>query len=140
MCPLRANAEERKFMKSRFVLRAALLVIVAASAGCGTDPLAPVNPTVPSPFIAQVSGQWNGSTQLTNVGAITNAAPGECTQPTLQTTINSVDPVNLAVTQSNQALTARLTSGGTGLACTYTGNASLNTVTLDLADASECQT
>jgi hypothetical protein len=122
-------------------LRAVLFVIAAgSSAACGTDINAtgPVAPSIPTPFverIAQVGGQWAGQATLLPVeGTFTDL--GECVQADLNERLATgavSNEVVLSIAQTNSDVTARLTSTGTGLACTYKGKAAADAVILDAA-------
>ena len=109
-------------MKGMGLKRAALLAASLLAAGCTTEQTAPTT-AGPSPFVAQLGGLWGGVLTLATVSG------GECVGATL--TVGSAEPVSMSVLQNDTDLTARVTSAGTGLACNYTGRASLNSLVMD---------
>ena len=119
-------------------VRAALIILAVGCAACGRDlnaPLAAV-PTLPSPFVAQVAGEWAGTATLRQPVGGTFTDLGECIQQDLiarpASTIASA-PMVLSMGQKDADVTARLASSSTGLACSYKGRASLSTVALNSA-------
>ena len=125
-------------MNSGSRVRAALIILAVGCAACGRDlnaPLAAV-PTLPSPFVAQVAGEWAGTATLRQPVGGTFTDLGECIQQDLiarpASTIASA-PMVLSMGQKDADVTARLASSSTGLACSYKGRASLSTVALNSA-------
>ena len=125
-------------MKSGSRVRVALIVLAVSCAACGRDANSPITaaPTLPSPFVAQVAGEWAGTATLRQPvgGSFTDL--GECIQQDLiarpAPTIASA-PMVLSMGQKDADVEARLTSSSTGLACSYKGRASLSTVALNSA-------
>lgn len=119
------------------VFRAILLAAAAAaSASCGADPRNPAPVQGPSPFIVQTQGQWGGTANLVSVTSLFASNLG-ClgTDVTGRIPVLPQDTVALTFTQDGTAISARYTSRELGLACTYTGTVSLNTV---VADSGAC--
>ena len=120
-------------MSFKTVRRVALLGALAIStASCAGDPVT-TSPSGQSLFTPQFGGNWNGTAVLSNVGPVVN---GECVGPALQAQIGTsagTENVTLAVTQDSDAITARLASATSGLACTYKGTTAQNTLALDAA-------
>ena len=120
------------------VIRAILLAAVAtASAGCSADPSNPPPVQGPSPFIVQTDGLWGGTANLVSVSSLFASNLGCLGTDVAGRILSGVlpeDTVALSFTQDGTAVSARYTSGGTGLACTYTGTAALTTVVADSAD------
>lgn len=114
--------------------RAGILgALVICSASCTENAGTTAAPTGQSLFAPQFSGNFNGTAVLTAVGPV---GEGECVGPALQTQIGTsagTENVTLTVTQDGDVLGARLASGSTGLACTYTGATASNTLALDAA-------
>jgi hypothetical protein len=108
-------------MKRRITTRAALIAASLFAVSCGST----TTPTTagPSPFVAQVGGVWNGTQTLTST------AGGHCVPVLLQ--VGTAEPLTLSVRQNDVELTARMASAGTGIACNYSGRASLNNLALD---------
>jgi len=119
-------------------VRAALIILAVSCAACGRDLNAPLTaaPTLPSPFVAQVAGEWAGAATLRQPvgGSFTDL--GECIQQDMiarpAISIASA-PMVLSMGQKDADVTARLTSSSTGLACSYKGRAALSTVALNSA-------
>jgi hypothetical protein len=112
-------------MKPRITTRAAVLAASLFAAGCGSDGPAPTTAS-PSPFVAQVGGVWSGTQTLTSTDG------GHCVPVLLR--VGMVEPMSLSVRQDDVELTARMASPGTGIACNYSGRASLNSLVLDSSD------
>jgi hypothetical protein len=112
-------------MKRKFTTPMAILAATLAASGCGSDTPTPTT-AGPSPFVAQVGGVWGGTQTLTSTEG------GYCIPVMLQT--GSVEPLSLAVEQDQGELKARMASAGTGIACNYTGRATLNSLVLDSSD------
>jgi len=125
-------------MNSGSRVRAALIILAVSCAACGRDLNAPLTaaPTLPSPFVAQVAGEWAGAATLRQPVGGTFTDLGECIQQDLNArpanTIASA-PMVLSMGQKDADVTARLTSSSTGLACSYKGRAALSTVALNSA-------
>ena len=119
-------------------VRAALIILAVSCAACGRDLNTPLTaaPTLPSPFVAQVAGEWAGAATLRQPVGGTLTDLGECIQQDLNArpanTIASA-PMVLSMGQKDADVEARLTSSSTGLACSYKGRASLSTVALNSA-------
>ena len=119
-------------------VRAALIILAVSCAACGRDLNAPLTaaPTLPSPFVAQVAGEWAGAATLRQPvgGSFTDL--GECIQQDMiarpAISIASA-PMVLSMGQKDADVTARLTSSSTGLACSYKGRAAFSTVALNSA-------
>jgi hypothetical protein len=79
----------------------------------------------PTPTTAQVAGTWSGTLQLTSVSG------GECVGTHFQTLIGTPQAYTATLTQSGNAVSATV-RGENGLTCQFAGNASINTVFLDL--------
>lgn len=125
-------------MNSGSRVRAALIIFAVSCAACGRDANAPITaaPTLPSPFVAQVAGDWAGAATLRQPVGGTFTDLGECIQQDLNARpANSIAsaPMVLSMGQKDADVTARLTSSSTGLACSYTGRAALSTVALNSA-------
>lgn len=125
-------------MNARSPMRAVLVVIAISSAACGQDAGAPATPsaTLPSPFVAQVEGQWAGQATLRQPVGGTFTDLGECIQADLNARLANTqisDRMDLSMTQTGSDVTGRMTGASTGLACTYTGRATLTNVTLNAA-------
>jgi hypothetical protein len=127
-------------MTRRVALHAGVFAMIMTVVGCGdkieTTLPTPTGPTTLAPlFIPRLNGLWGGAVTLTGiaggagparaagalecVGAAFIAVMGESNDSTLSITQTSTDP-------RAQVITARLTSAGTGLACTYTGRVGSN--------------
>jgi hypothetical protein len=107
---------------------------IAACGACGPDPNSPLPLVAPSPFITQLGGQWGGRADLVNVEGLFQSSPGclgDDVRARLVAQLLPTDPVAIAFTQTGTQITARYTSGGTGLSCTLTGTAALTTVVMD---------
>lgn len=114
-----------------------LSTLAVTTASCGNNPVSPT-PTAPYLFTSQFSGSWAGTAALTS---ITPVVKGECLEPSLQSQLGlpttGVEQVNLALSQDATSVTGRLASGSTGLACTYKGTSSGNTMALDSANCDD---
>jgi hypothetical protein len=112
-----------------------LVAAAAVSSACGVDdPLNLPAATGPSPFVAQLGGQWAGSSTLVSVNGLLGSPTGCVGGDVLGRILGGVlpsDDVALTLTQDSSAISGRFTSSGTGLACTYTGTAALTGVVLD---------
>ena len=122
-------------MNSGSRVRAALVILAVSCAACGRDANSPITaaPTLPSPFVAQVAGEWAGAATLRQPVGGTFTDLGECIQQDLNArpanTIAAA-PMVLSMGQKDADVEARLTSSSTGLACSYTGRATVGTVAL----------
>lgn len=119
-------------MKSGLVLGAALFAAVAGI-GCGpnltaTPPL-PGGPSTISPLLApRIGGLWGGALTLTGIaggtGPARSAGALQCAGREFSNVIGESNDHTLTITQddlTSSAITARLRSAGTGLACSYSG-------------------
>jgi hypothetical protein len=114
-------------MKASSLMRAGVLALVAASLGCqeGRPPV----PTAASLFVPIVDGVWSGP--MTRV-----AASGlGCTTQELEDFLPVNDLGTLSVLQTGTDLLATMTTESTGLACRYSGSASVTGMALN---ASSC--
>ena len=117
-----------------FVHIALLTAAAGLSGACGTDPLAPPVPVAPSPFSAQVGGQWTGTSNIISVGGVLGGnteCVGQDVFARIQSGLIPNDSVALALTQTDATVAGRLTSSGSGLSCSYTGSTALTGVVLD---------
>ena len=140
-------------MKSGLLLGAALVVTVASS-GCGpnVNSLPPtVGPTTIAPLLVpfvtpRISGLYGGPVTLTGIagGAAVARTAGalQCAGREFSAVIGEANDNTLEIVQADitrPAITARLRSAGTGLACGYTGNlGSSNTISLDATPGPTC--
>jgi hypothetical protein len=97
------------------------LALAVALASCSYDQ-STATAAIPSPLVAQVAGTWTGPVTLQQVSAPVGGAL-DCVGAGLQNTLSSTDTATMIVTQSGASLAATLTSRGTGLSCSYSGNA-----------------
>ena len=128
-------------MKSGIRMRAVLLVLAAtAASGCGSGSNEAVNPAAASLFVkpvAEVAGQWRGVSTLNpgGVGAFAGG-PLECVGDDIATRLAATgavtDPVALTMSQDGGNVSARLTTAS-AVACTYSGKAGRDSLTLDSA-------
>jgi len=133
-------------MKSRVALHAGLLAMVMLSAACGENltsaPAAgPTGPTTLSPLLLpKVDGLWGGEMTLTGLaggtGPARNAGAHACVGAAFDAVVGESNNHSLSIAQTGTSLSARLTSAGTGLACTYTGRIGSNGALV--LDASAC--
>ena len=134
-------------MNHSCLLRAGLLASLVACAGCGPDlaalPVTPSGPTTLTQFLVppvpQVGGVWQGPLTLSVVGggtgALRTAGSLDCAAAAFNQAItdgNDTNDSSLLLTEDAAgALTAKLTSTETGLACEYKGVVSRdNTIVL----------
>lgn len=132
-------------MNTRVPLHAGLLAMVMMAAACGENLNAvPTGPTGPaslsSLLLPRVEGLWGGALTLTGVaggtGPARNAGGLECVGAAFDAVVGESNDHSLSITQTGTSIAARLTSAGTGLACTYSGRIGSNgTLVLD---ASSC--
>lgn len=90
-----------------------IFFIFVACSACGGN--SPTTPTVPA--VAQVAGVWKGT------ATTTSTVGGECFAATFLSTIGGSGAITFAVTQNASAVTAIVTSAGSGGTCTYAGAA-----------------
>ena len=125
-------------MKSGFRVFALFFAPLALlSAGCAQTP---VPTSAPSPFIAQVGGEWSGSAKLVSVTGFQGSSGG-CMASDIDARVRAAslsdERVTFSVTQSGKDLTAmQVRSTTTGLTCTHTGDASLTGVSA----SGQCET
>ena len=127
-------------MKSRYVTTVVALAVAAGAAGCGSGSNADTpSPTVPSPFYAPVEGRWSGDARVQRVDG-TMTGFGECVQADVNYLVNnqllSDEQVVLNIDQDRADLTATLTSSSTGLSCDYTGQTSVDSLSMRAASCS----
>lgn len=100
--------------------------LVLLAAGCSDSP----PPSVPSPFIAQVGGEWNGNARLVSVTGY-QGSNAECVSEDIDARIRAAtlsdERVTFSVAQNDKALQVELRSATTGLTCEHQGNAALST-------------
>lgn len=111
-------------MKRHSIALACLLLLSACGGGSG--------PTAPQPPpIAQVGGVWRGTQTLTG------ASGGDCLGATFAALgIGLTTPMTVAVTQSGASLSGTVTGDNTGLACTFTGTAGQNAISINFTACS----
>lgn len=116
-----------------------LFVLAVASAACGTDLDAPLNPAAPSLYVVpvvQVAGQWKGVSTLDQgpvtgvIGSLHAACVGDDIQRRLPAGIS--EPVAMTLSQHDSDVYGRLTTAS-GVACSYNGKASRDAITMDSA-------
>lgn len=138
-----AHAQEKLLMTKRIAQHIGLLTLVVMAAGCGPNltsaPPGPTGPTSLSPLLLpKLDGVWGGDLTLVGIaggtGPARNAGTLACVGQAFNAVIGESNSHNLSITQTGTALTARLASAGTGLACTYSGRIGSNgTLALDAA-------
>jgi hypothetical protein len=120
-------------------IRAVLFILAAAgSSACGADSTTPATASGPSLFVAQVGGQWSGTSSLVNVTGLVGSnaeCVGTDVAERLRTSVLATEPVALSLTQDSASVSGRLTSASSGLSCAYKGNAALTSLAMD---ASSC--
>jgi hypothetical protein len=133
-------------MKIRLAACAGLLGMAMMFAACGENltstATAPTGPTTLSPLLLpQLGGLWGGPVTLTGIaggtGPARDAGAIECVGAAFNAVVGETHDNSLSIEQTSTSLTARLTSAGTGLACTYTGRVGSNGVLV--LDASSCE-
>jgi hypothetical protein len=103
-------------------LRLAILSMVTLLLGaCGDG-----HSSSPSETVAQVGGNWTGTTILTGVTG------GECIGALLQGTVGSNAGVSVSIQQTGASFTATINSQATGLSCSYSGSVSGSAVMMNL--------
>lgn len=90
---------------------------------CGGD-----SPTAPS--VAQVSGVWLATVNLTSVSG------GECVGATIAALGQPAQTFTVQISQTGSALTATATSTSTGVSTTYSGTAGANSIALNATSSS----
>ena len=138
---------KRRIALHSIALHIGMFAVAAIAAGCGPNltstPAGPTGPTTLSPLLLpRLDGVWGGDLTLTGIaggtGPARTAGALACVGAAFGVVIGESNRHNLSIAQAGTALTARLTSAGTGLACTYGGRVgSGGTVVLD---ASACAT
>jgi len=110
-------------MKLTATVRAAALTAVVATLGCQDS--RPSVPTAASLFIPNVEGVWSGP--MTRV----QANGGDCTVAVVETFLPRLDRGTLSITQSGTSFLATMTTESTGLACRYTGSATVTSLAMN---------
>lgn len=129
-------------MKIRVNLCAGVLALAATAMGCGPNltavpPGPSTGPTTLAPLLLpQLDGVWGGEMILTEIaggtGPARTAGSQACGGDAFINVLGEANFNSLSIDQDGTALTARLSSAGTGLACTYTGRVGSNgIITLD---------
>jgi hypothetical protein len=109
-------------MRKRTV-RAAMFAAVIATLGC--QDARTVSPTAISLFIPGAEGVWSGP--LTLLGT----SGGECVAAVVPSFLPVDDFGTVTLTQSGTDLTATMTMESTGLACKYSGSATVSTLAMN---------
>lgn len=129
-------------MKRHLALHTGLLAAILTTAACGENltatPPAPTGPTTLAPLLLpRVDGVWGGNLTLADItggtGPARTAGILACGGATFQQVLGESNLHSLSIKQTGTDVTARLTSAGTGLACSYTGRVASNTLVLDAA-------
>jgi hypothetical protein len=102
-------------------VRVLLAVVAISSACCGGAPTAPTT---------QIAGVWTGWTVVTAVSG------GECVGDLNQFPIASKNPITVAITQIDSAITAVVTSQTTGVNCSFAGKVDGSTFALSASGCS----
>lgn len=110
-------------MKASSLMRAGVLALVATTLGC-QDARPPV-PTAASLFVPIVDGVWGGPMTRVSAGGL------GCSATDLQAFLPANDLGTLSVLQAGTDLLATLTTESTGLACKYSGTASVTGLALN---------
>ena len=131
-------------MNTRVALPAGLFAVLMMTAACSENldpvPTAPTGPASLSSFLLpRVDGLWGGPLTLASVaggtGPARDAGGLECAGAAFDAVVGESIDHTLSITRTGTdvtAITARLTSTGTGLACTYAGRIGSNgTLVLD---------
>src|SRR5258706_5581707 len=87
-------------------VRVLLVVAAMLSALCGGVPTAPTT---------QIAGVWTGWTVVTDVSG------GECVGDLNRFPLGSTEPITVAITQTDGAVNAIVTSQATGISCSFAG-------------------
>ena len=129
-------------MKTRVVLSVGVFAAAMLAGGCGPNltavpPGPATGPTTLAPLLLpQLDGVWGGEVTLTAItggtGPAVNAGAQACGGAAFMNVLGETNFNSLSMKQTGTDLEARLASGGTGLACTYTGQVGSNgTLVLD---------
>jgi len=110
-------------MKLSATVRAAALTAVVATLGCQDS--RPSAPTAASLFIPNVEGVWSGPMTLMRTSG------GECTAGVVSSFLPVSDRGTISMTQNGTALLATMTTESTGLACSYTGSATVTSLAMN---------
>jgi hypothetical protein len=111
-------------MKLSSAIRAVVMLAgVAATLGCNQE--RPVSPSAPSLFIPNLAGVWSGPMTLQSTSG------GECTGQVVGTFLPATDRGTISITQTDADTSATLTMESSGLACRYTGTASLTSLAMN---------
>jgi hypothetical protein len=112
-----------EFMKLAAAARATVPMILLATLGC-QEPR-PFSPTAASLFIPNVEGVWSGPMTLLT------ARGGECVGAVVNTFLPPTDRGTVTIAQTADELSATMTMESTGLACKYTGSATVNSIAVN---------
>lgn len=110
-------------MKRPGLVRALVFAAVIAALGCSDA--RSVAPTAASLFIPSAEGVWSGPMTLLATSG------GECVAAVVPSFLPVNDFGTVTVTQGGEAMTATMTMESTGLACRYSGNATVSTLALN---------
>ena len=123
-------------MKTRVNLCSGVFAVAIWAVGCGPNltavpPGPTTGPTTLAPLLLpKLDGVWGGDMTLTGVaggtGPARNAGTIACVGAALNAVAGQSSNYSLSIKQTGSDLTARLTSAGTGLACTYSGRVGSN--------------
>jgi len=122
-------------MKTCVNLHAGLFAVAILAAGCGPNltavPPGPAGPTTLAPLLLpQLDGIWGG--QMTFIGVAGGTGPAvtagahACAGAAFNEVFGESNDYSLSIKQTGSDLAARLTSAGSGLACTYSGRVGSN--------------
>jgi hypothetical protein len=114
-------------MKTSRAVRAAVFAAVMATVGC--QDTRSVSPTASSLFIPSADGVWSGPMTLLGTSG------GECVGAVVPTFLPANDLGTVTLAQSGADLKATMTMESTGLACKYSGSATVSSLALN---ATEC--
>jgi hypothetical protein len=130
-------------MKTRVNLCAGVFAMAITAGGCGPNltavpPGPTTGPTTLAPLLLpKLDGVWGGQMTFLGVaggtGPAVNAGAQACAGAAFNAVFAESNDYSLSIKQTGSDLSARLTSAGTGLACTYSGRVGSNTVMLDAA-------
>lgn len=123
-------------MKTRVNLCMGVFAVAIASVGCGPNltavpPGPSTGPTTLEPLLLpRLDGVWGGNMTLTGIsegtGPARDAGSRACVGAAFDLVVGESINHSLSIKQDGTSLTARLTSAGTGLACTYEGRVGSN--------------
>ena len=123
-------------MKTRVNLCMGVFAMAIAAAGCGPNltavpPGPATGPTTLEPLLLpRLDGVWGGNMMLTGIaegtGPARDAGSRACAGAAFDLVVGELNFHSLSIKQDGTSLTARLTSAGTGLACTYEGRVGSN--------------